>query len=75
MKLRIVDRKYIPRQGRLAARYIDKETGDIVFLYQMDYTVRVRVPSNEVVSDPLAGMSPAARRKYHGKIRSKRKRR
>lgn len=73
--MKIVDRKYIPRDGRLAARYIDRETGDVVYLYQVDYTVRVRVPSGDVVSNPFAGMSPAAKRKSLARVRAKRKRR
>ena len=73
MLLKIYDRKYIPKDSKLAARYVDRETGDIVLLYQVDRTIRVRIKGSGIVNDPLAGMSPAAKRKVYGKIRAKRK--
>jgi hypothetical protein len=46
-------RRYVPstKEARLAARYIDKETGDLVMLFQPhDPTIVVRVPAAEISS-------------------------
>jgi hypothetical protein len=58
-------RRYPPstRSHILAARYFDKETGDLVMLYQpVDPTVVVRIPAGEL-SDPECYLPKNRRRK------------
>lgn len=68
--MKIINRKYIPADGLLAARYIEKETGDTILLYHVDKTIRVRIPKSEI-NNPYAAIAPSRMPKYKSKKRKK----
>ena len=41
-------RRYPPANGTLAARFFDKETGDLIELYATDGNIMVRTPKEEL---------------------------